>query len=244
MLAPGGTILFAGEPSRYGDRLARIPKRFATAVAPAWRLAMGAPAASHEDEGDSDEALERVVDVHAFGPGELAGSARAAGFEGVRVSGEELVANWFGWTNRTLEATADPERRAVGLAPVRLPRLPRPAGPRPAAAGGTAAGGDLLQPDAHRAKPDGRGADGTVIDSGAWPRRCRDFPLFPLGLVALPTESVPLHIFEDRYLRMIAHCMEGEGSEFGILWLSDEELKQTGCACRIEQVLERTPTAA
>jgi Lon protease-like protein len=68
----------------------------------------------------------------------------------------------------------------------------------------------------------------------------RDFPLFPLNLVALPTESVPLHIFEDRYLRMIAHCMEGEGSEFGILWLSDEELKQTGCACRIDQVLERT----
>ena len=73
------------------------------------------------------------------------------------------------------------------------------------------------------------------------PAPLRDFPLFPLGLVALPTESVPLHIFEDRYLRMIAHCMEGEGSEFGILWLSDEELKQTGCACRIEQVLERTP---
>jgi Lon protease-like protein len=69
----------------------------------------------------------------------------------------------------------------------------------------------------------------------------RDFPLFPLGLVALPTETVPLHIFEDRYLRMIAHCMDGEGSEFGILWLSDEELKQTGCACRIEQVLERMP---
>ena len=69
----------------------------------------------------------------------------------------------------------------------------------------------------------------------------RDFPLFPLGLVALPTESVPLHIFEDRYLRMIAHCMEGEGSEFGVLWLSDEELKATGCACRIEQVLERHP---
>jgi Lon protease-like protein len=69
----------------------------------------------------------------------------------------------------------------------------------------------------------------------------RDFPLFPLGLVALPTESVPLHIFEDRYLRMIAHCMEDEGSEFGILWLSDEELKQTGCACTVEQVLERLP---
>ncbi len=69
----------------------------------------------------------------------------------------------------------------------------------------------------------------------------RDFPLFPLGLVALPTESVPLHIFEDRYLRMIAHCLEGEGTEFGILWLSDEELKETGCACRVEQVIERMP---
>ncbi len=69
----------------------------------------------------------------------------------------------------------------------------------------------------------------------------RDFPLFPLGIVALPSESVPLHIFEHRYLRMIAHCMEGEGREFGILWLSDEELKETGCACTVEQVLERLP---
>ncbi len=35
--------------------------------------------------------------------------ARAAGFQDVRVTGEELLANWFGWANRTLEATADPE---------------------------------------------------------------------------------------------------------------------------------------
>jgi Lon protease-like protein len=69
----------------------------------------------------------------------------------------------------------------------------------------------------------------------------RDFPLFPLGLVALPTEAIPLHIFEDRYKRMIEHCLEGEGREFGILWLSDEGLKATGCACAIEQVTERTP---
>jgi Lon protease-like protein len=66
----------------------------------------------------------------------------------------------------------------------------------------------------------------------------RDFPLFPLGMVALPTESVPLHIFEDRYRRMIEHCLS-DGQQFGILWLSDEELKRTGCACEIEQVLER-----
>jgi SAM-dependent methyltransferase len=55
VLAPGGSVLFAGEPSRYGDRLARVPKRAAGALA-----------------------------------------------------GEELLANWFGWTNRTLEATAEP----------------------------------------------------------------------------------------------------------------------------------------
>ena len=66
----------------------------------------------------------------------------------------------------------------------------------------------------------------------------KDFPLFPLGIVALPTESVPLHIFEDRYRRMIEHCLEQE-LEFGILWLSDEELKATGCAVEIERVLER-----
>jgi hypothetical protein len=46
--------------------------------------------------------------VHAFAPGELARAAAAAGLVDVRVTGEELLANWFGWTNRTLEATADP----------------------------------------------------------------------------------------------------------------------------------------
>ena len=66
----------------------------------------------------------------------------------------------------------------------------------------------------------------------------RDFPLFPLGIVALPTEAVPLHIFEDRYLRMIEHCLEHD-AEFGIIWLSDARLHRTGCACRVEQVLER-----
>jgi Lon protease-like protein len=72
-----------------------------------------------------------------------------------------------------------------------------------------------------------------------------DFPLFPLGIVALPTESLPLHIFEDRYRRMIEHCLQAEARsperEFGIVWLSDEELKPTGCACEVEQVLERLP---
>jgi ubiquinone/menaquinone biosynthesis C-methylase UbiE len=108
VLAPGGTLLFAGEPSRYGDRLAGVPKRFAGTVAPLWRAALRARPAPAADGGAPDAALESVVDVHAFAPGELRELAQRAGLEQVRVGGEELLANWFGWTNRTLEATAEP----------------------------------------------------------------------------------------------------------------------------------------
>jgi ubiquinone/menaquinone biosynthesis C-methylase UbiE len=109
VLAPGGTILFAGEPSRYGDQLAKIPKRAATTVAPLWRRAIRARQAPPADGGAPEASLEGFVDVHAFAPGELTGFARDAGLRDVRVTGEELLANWFGWTNRTLEATAHPE---------------------------------------------------------------------------------------------------------------------------------------
>jgi ubiquinone/menaquinone biosynthesis C-methylase UbiE len=109
VLAPGGTVLFAGEPSRYGDRLARVPKRLASTAAPLWRRAIGAGPAPPADGAEPDAALEGVVDVHAFAPPELSRAARAAGLQDVRVSGEELLANWFGWANRTLEATADPD---------------------------------------------------------------------------------------------------------------------------------------
>lgn len=109
VLAPGGAVLFAGEPSRYGDLLAKVPKRAATAVAPLWRRAIGARPAPPADGGAPEASLESVVDVHAFSPGELSRFAREAGLRDVRVTGEELLANWFGWTNRTLEATAHPE---------------------------------------------------------------------------------------------------------------------------------------
>jgi Lon protease-like protein len=68
--------------------------------------------------------------------------------------------------------------------------------------------------------------------------RVRDFPLFPLGLVALPSELIPLHIFEERYKSMVAHCLEEE-SEFGIVWMADDGLRPVGCACEIAEVLER-----
>jgi Lon protease-like protein len=66
----------------------------------------------------------------------------------------------------------------------------------------------------------------------------REFPLFPLGLVALPGEMIPLHIFEERYKTMMSQCLEHE-SEFGIVWLSDDGLREIGCACEIDRVLER-----
>ena len=66
----------------------------------------------------------------------------------------------------------------------------------------------------------------------------RDFPLFPLGIVALPSEVVPLHIFEERYKTMIGECLEGD-TEFGIVWLSDEGLRPIGCACEVTEVLDR-----
>lgn len=70
------------------------------------------------------------------------------------------------------------------------------------------------------------------------PQLVPEFPLFPLGLVALPSEVVPLHIFEDRYQAMMAHCLEHE-AEFGIVWMADDGLRDVGCACAVERVLER-----
>jgi SAM-dependent methyltransferase len=112
VLRPGGVVAFCGEPSYYGDRIAAWPKRGANAVAPLWRALMRAaprPAGNGNGNGATEEdQLERLVDVHAFTPVQLAGHADAAGFEQVRVSGEELAASLFGWANRTLEASADP----------------------------------------------------------------------------------------------------------------------------------------
>src|SRR5881227_1614727 len=69
-------------------------------------------------------------------------------------------------------------------------------------------------------------------------RLTRDFPLFPLGLVALPGELIPLHIFEERYKTMMGYCLE-QDKEFGIVWMSDDGLRDIGCACEIERVLKR-----
>ena len=114
VLRPGGRIVFAGEPSRVGDAIAAVPKRGAGVVAPVWRrLVRAAPAPPPARSGtaaEDEHELERFVDIHAFAPADLTRHARRAGFTEVQVRGEELAANWFGWFNRSLEASADPEQ--------------------------------------------------------------------------------------------------------------------------------------
>jgi ubiquinone/menaquinone biosynthesis C-methylase UbiE len=115
VLQPGGTIAFAGEPSRYGDRLAALPKRTGIAVAPLWRrLVRARPRAVAEADQSEGHSLEGEVDVHAFAPADLRRLLARAGFEERRVGGEELLANAWGWGLRTVESTAEPESISWG----------------------------------------------------------------------------------------------------------------------------------
>jgi SAM-dependent methyltransferase len=110
VLRPGGTLAFCGEPSRYGDFLAAIPKRTALLAAPLWRRAMRASPRHEDAHAEANgHALEAEVDVHAFSPGDLQRFCAAAGLIETRVRGEELLASIHGWTVRTLEASAEPE---------------------------------------------------------------------------------------------------------------------------------------
>jgi Lon protease-like protein len=60
--------------------------------------------------------------------------------------------------------------------------------------------------------------------------------LFPLGLVLLPGEVIPLHIFEERYKRLMDDC--ADGSEFGIVLAEDGGVRECGCTAVVAQVLE------
>ena len=68
--------------------------------------------------------------------------------------------------------------------------------------------------------------------------RHESFPIFPLPLVLLPGEVVPLHIFEERYKLMIGECLDEE-RPFGIVWLADDGLREVGCTARVTELVER-----
>src|SRR5260221_7819953 len=62
--------------------------------------------------------------------------------------------------------------------------------------------------------------------------------LFPLGVVLLPTERVPLHIFEPRYRELIGECLE-EKQDFGFVLGGDAETRGVGTRARVTEVLNR-----
>ena len=64
-----------------------------------------------------------------------------------------------------------------------------------------------------------------------------ELPLFPLGLVLLPGEMLPLHIFEERYKHLIAEC-RASGDPFGVVLAGSEGMTATGCAARVVGVLQ------
>ena len=110
VLRPGGTVVFCGEPSANGDQIAAWPKRAAVAAAPLWRRMVGA--GKRGDKGGSDpdygHAMEGEVDVHAFEPATIRRIFADAGFDRVKIRGEELLSNLYGWMLRTVESTAEP----------------------------------------------------------------------------------------------------------------------------------------
>jgi ubiquinone/menaquinone biosynthesis C-methylase UbiE len=113
VLKPGGRFVFAGEPTEQGDVVARKLSQATWAAAtrltrlPGLRERYARPKAEL-DESSRAAALESVVDLHTFDPGELAQLARDAGAVDVRTVTDELTASWFGWPVRTFEAAVRP----------------------------------------------------------------------------------------------------------------------------------------
>jgi Lon protease-like protein len=62
--------------------------------------------------------------------------------------------------------------------------------------------------------------------------------LFPLGIVLLPNEQIPLHIFEDRYQELIGECLQEE-REFGLLFADEGGLREIGTRAAVTDVLEK-----
>jgi ubiquinone/menaquinone biosynthesis C-methylase UbiE len=113
VLAPGGAMFFAGEPTTRGDRLAGFAKRgTARAAQVAARVRPDLvkpppPLPATEDERILRD-LEFAVDLHTFAPADVERRAREIGFTHVRTETEELLSSLVGWSVRTLESRARP----------------------------------------------------------------------------------------------------------------------------------------
>ncbi len=114
VLRPGGRFVFAGEPTRWGDRIARRLSRAtwwtATHITRLPALASWRRPQPELDESSRAAALESVVDLHTFVPAELRRAALRAGAIDVHTRTEELSAAWLGWPVRTFECAVPPEK--------------------------------------------------------------------------------------------------------------------------------------
>jgi ubiquinone/menaquinone biosynthesis C-methylase UbiE len=120
VLRPGGRFVFAGEPTRYGDvvarRLSRLTWWATTRVTRLGPLREWRRPQAELDESSRAAELEAVVDLHTFPPAVLRRLAIVAGAVDVDVRTEELTAAWFGWPVRTFECAVPRERLGWGWA--------------------------------------------------------------------------------------------------------------------------------
>ncbi|MAV64909.1 MAG: hypothetical protein CBC84_000880 [Pelagibacteraceae bacterium TMED124] len=68
--------------------------------------------------------------------------------------------------------------------------------------------------------------------------KLKKIPLFPLNMVVLPKEQIPLHIFEKRYKKMVDDCIN-QDTEFGIVFIKNDLMEKVGCSISIEKVLKK-----
>ena len=115
VLKPGGRLVIAGEPTYWGDRISTVVKRTTWRTVKAitslpWLTDYRKPELrdSVDDTTALLASLEHEVDLHTFRPDEVERMADIAGFTDVRVVTEELVANWVGWSIRTIEGSLRP----------------------------------------------------------------------------------------------------------------------------------------
>ena len=74
------------------------------------------------------------------------------------------------------------------------------------------------------------------------PAMTRTLPMFPLSTVLFPHAPLPLHVFESRYRRLMADCLDDDGS-FGVVLIArgpevggGDQRVEVGTAARIDHV--------
>ena len=154
VLKPGGRFVFAGEPTRIGDRYARLlgglTWKATTAVTRLPALRAWRRPQTELDESSRAAALEAVVDIHTFDPAELEALARGAGAADVRVVTEELTRRDARLAGAHVRGRGAAGQARLGLGDVRLPQLAAAVLAGRARAGPGGAAGLVLQRARHR----------------------------------------------------------------------------------------------